>query len=331
MSSATLIQRNWRRYVDGQQVVYMRREKTEADKRIQTLLVAMYVAAGAMRHHVHPWWRHLPPELQEVLEQIKGSLQRTIALVPVTGKLANEEIGKKGLRMSGKSYLTYVQAANDPDLASHMFLSVTRHLLSVVPAEIFPATVNWACYAIGHQAAALTREATYAKEVIPIGKDPNLPAHPGDTLGTLWSDTGMIRHHHDWLMTYSDETFPGLVLHGLNDQHRQVYLTAQVLITMRQALDTPNLATEDHLKFQGLDAQSGAQLMEVLSCEMDHRLDKDLPTKNGTVAALSTQIAEHITLMEAVVRDTSKVVKKAKPKKAAETLSPKGKAKGKAK
>merc|ERR1740130_661299 len=108
-ASATLIQRNWRRHVDSEQVVYMKLEKTEADKRIQTLLVAMYSAAGSMRHHVHPLWRHLPPEIQEVLEQVKGSLQRTIALVPVTGKLANEEIGRKGLRCAGQEYLTYVQ------------------------------------------------------------------------------------------------------------------------------------------------------------------------------------------------------------------------------
>merc|ERR1719183_2682771 len=319
-ASATLIQRNWRRYVDGQQVVYMRREKTEADKRIQTLLVAMYAAAGSMRHHVHPRRRHLPPELQEVLEQIKGSLQRTIALVPVTGKLASEEIGKKGLRVADQKHLTYVQVGQDPDLASHLFLSVTRHLLSLVPAEIFPATVNWACYAIGHQAADLAKEGTYPKEIIPIGKD--LPPHSGDTLSTLWSDTGMIRHHHDWLMTYSDETVPTLILHGLTPQLRQVYLTAQVLITMRQALDTPTLSTDDHLKFQGLDAQSGSQLMEVLSCEMDHRLPSDLPQKYGTVASLSAQISEHITQMQPEKeKDVIKPAKKAKAKKAVADLS----------
>merc|ERR1712072_1049910 len=109
----------------------------------------------------------------------------------------------------------------------------------------------------------------------------------GDTLSTLWSDKGMIRHHHDWLMTYSDETVPGLILHGLSTQLRQVYLTAQVLITMRQARDTPALSTDDHLKFQGLDANSGAQLMEVLGCEMDPSLPFDLPSKYGTVASLA--------------------------------------------
>merc|ERR1719326_821232 len=118
----------------------------------------MLVAGGCMRHHVHPWWRHLPSELTEVLEQIKSSLQRTIALVPVSGKLANEEIGKKGLRVSGK---LGVYAPETPDLASHLLLSVTRHLLSLVPGKMFPSTVNWACYAIGHQAASLAREASY--------------------------------------------------------------------------------------------------------------------------------------------------------------------------
>jgi hypothetical protein len=331
-ASATLIQRNWRRHVDSEQVVYMKLEKSEADKRIQTLLVAMYAAAGSMRHHVHPWWRHLPPELQEVLEQIKGSLQRTIALVPVTGKLASEEIGKKGLRVADQKHLTYVQVGQDPDLASHLFLSVTRHLLSLVPAELFPATVRWACYAIGHQAAALVNDGAYSKDIVSIGKDQ--PPHPGDRLDTLWGDTGMIRHHHDWLMTYSDESVPTLVLHGLTPQLRQVYLTAQVLITMRQALDTPTLSTDDHLKFQGLDATSGAQLMEVLSCEMDHRWAGDLPTKHGTVASLSAQIGELVTKLTArkEVDVPKQGVAKKKAKKAVEAVAqPKGKAKGKAK
>merc|ERR1719160_757666 len=107
----------------------------------------------------------------------------------------------------------------------------------------------------------------------------------------------MIKHHHDYLMTFAEESLPGMVLHGLPHEDpsmnlRQVFLTAQVLIAMRQALDTPTLSTDDHLKFQGLDANSGAQLMEILSCEMDHRLPSDLPTKNGTVAALAAAIAQ---------------------------------------
>merc|ERR1712070_397206 len=167
--------------------------------------------------------------------------------------------GRKGLRVADQKHLTYTPIGQDPDLASHLFLSVTRHLLSLVPMEIFPATVKWACYAIGHQAADLVRTPAFKKEIIPIGKD--LPPHPGDQIATLWSDTGMIRHHHDWLMSFSDETFPGLIFHGL-------------------------------------DAQSGAQLMEVLGCEMDHRLPSELPTKYGTVASLSAQIAEHIMQME---------------------------------
>jgi hypothetical protein len=334
-SSATLIQRNWRRHVDQQTVIYMKKDKTEADKKIQTLIVAIFAAASSMRHHVHPWWRHMPPELQEVLEQIKGSLQRTIALVPVTGKIASEEIGKKGLRVAHKSNLIYTQLGSDPDLASHLFLSVTRHLLSLVPEEQFASTVNWACYAIGHQAASLSREGTFLREQIPLGKE--LAPHSGDTLHTLWNDTGMIKHHHDWLMTYSDESVPGLILHGLHPQHRQVFLAAQTLITMRQALDTPTLSTEDHLKFQGLDAHSGAQLMEVMSCEMDHRLPADFPTKYGTVASLSTAISEHITQMEAI--KTEEVPKpaaaKRTAKRAAKALAakaePKSKGKSKAK
>jgi hypothetical protein len=350
-ASAGFIQRNWRRHVDQQKVVYLKREKHEAYKRIQTLLVAVFAAAGSLRHHVHPWWRHLPVGLQEVLEQIKGSLQRTIALVPVTGKLANEEIGtkdangnpKKGLRVASSKHLTYVQPGPDPDLASHLFISVTRHLLSVVPEEHFAATLNWACYAISHQAADLVKEGVYAKESILLGKES--PAHPNDTLVTLERDTGMIKHHHDYLMTFSEESLPGMVLHGLPHEDpslnlRQVFLTAQVLIAMRQTLDTPTLSTDDHLKFQGLDANSGAQLMNILSCEMDHLLPTDLPTKHGTVAALSTQIAAHINEMQPEQSNPKeKAVRKAKVSKVkkepsgslAKAKAGKAKAKGKSK
>jgi len=357
-ASATLIQRNWRRHVDQQKCVYLQLEKVEADKRIQTLLVALCTAASSMRHHVHPWWRHLPPELQEILEQVKGSLQRTIALVPVTGKLANEEIGnteslllkgkseplklpKKGLRVAHAKHLTYVQTGQTPDLASHLFLSVTRHVLSGVPAEIFPATVKWACYAIGHQAAALVREPSFAQQVIVVGKEH--PPHPGDRLATLWSETAMIKHHHDSLMTFADETIPGLILRGVEPldsdkqkQWRQANLIAQVLITMRQALDTPTLSTDDHLKFQGLDAESGKQLMEVLSSEIDHRLPDDLPSKDaGTVASLSKHIAEHLCNPEKMKPKEGGEVKqpkvKKRPTKMEVTQQPKGKAKSKAK
>merc|ERR1712190_337879 len=118
--AALLIQRNWRRYRDKQKVVKLLREKADADKRTSTMLVALYTGAAELRHFVHPWWRHLPPEIQEVLSQIKGSLQRTIGLVPITGKLANEEIGRRGLRVASAKELHYDQQGKEPDLASQM-------------------------------------------------------------------------------------------------------------------------------------------------------------------------------------------------------------------
>ena len=36
---------------------------------------------------------------------------------------------------------------------------------------------------------------------------------------------------------------------------RHVFLTANTLITVRQALDLPSLSTDDHLSFQGVDAE----------------------------------------------------------------------------
>lgn len=322
-SAAVLIQRNWRRYVDYQYVICLRREKNDSDKRLQTLLVAVMTATGALRHHVHPWWRHLPPELQEVLEKIKGSLQRTIAMTPVSGKLANEEIGQRGLRVAEAKCLTYTQTGKEPDLASHMLLSVTRHLLSLVPRELFPATVKWACYAIAHKAVDLAGLGLIAKEEILVGKE--TPPHPGDTLSTLWQDTALIQHHHDHIMNLPDESLPCTVLYGLGAQHRQVFLTAEVLITMRQALDTPSLSTDDHLKFQGLDAVAGAQLMEVLGSEMDHRMNKDWPKTYGTVAALATQISTAITELQP---EAASVKTPKKAKKAAK--APKAETKGKA-
>mmetsp|Transcript_133457 Transcript_133457/g.231981 ORF Transcript_133457/g.231981 Transcript_133457/m.231981 type:complete len:1798 (+) Transcript_133457:140-5533(+) len=311
-AAVLLIQRNWRKYVDYQKVIFMRKEKGDADKRIQTLMVALFAAVAELRHHVHPWFRHLPTEIQEVLEQIKNSLQRTIALVPVTGKLANEEIGKRGLRVAHEKDLTYVQTGKDPDLASHLFLSVTRHLLSLVPAELFPATVKWACYAISHKAVDLVKEGFIPKQEIQVGKD--MPPHPGDNLASLWQDTDHVRVYP---MDYDIEgiklpevSLPCLTLHGLSAHHRQVFLTAQVLITMRQALETPSLSTEDHLKFQGLDKSAGAQLMQVLASELDHELELSWPTMYGTVATLATQMATHITEL---VPD--KDVKDAKPKR----------------
>merc|ERR1712124_115153 len=58
------------------------------------------------------------------------------------------------------------------------------------------------------------------------------------------------------------------------------------------ALDTPSLSTDDHLAFQGVDAAVGAQLMDVLGCELENRLPLDLPKMHGTVFALSAQMGK---------------------------------------
>jgi len=315
-SAAVLIQRNWRRHSEYHRVVQMRKQKAEADKRISTLLTAFYMAAGEIRHYIHPWWRHLPEEIQEVLSQVKASMQRTIGLVHVTGKLANEEIGKRGLRVSGQEHLEY--HSEKPDLVSHMLLSVTRHLLNQISEEQFPQTVDWACYAIGHQAVKLATSRSFIpREIIPVGKE--LPAHPGDSLATLWDSTGTVKHHHDWLMTSSEESLPCLVLNGLPAGHRHVFLTAEVLVTMRQALESPTVSTEDHLRFQGLDATAGAQMMEVLGSELDHRLPSDWTQQHGTVASLAVVLSNHMKELCADPKDKAAIGKaKAKSKSKAD-------------
>merc|ERR1719159_211522 len=288
-TAALLIQRNVRRHLEYQQYVFLRREKSDADKRTSTVLVAIFTASASVRNFVHPWWRHLPTEIQEVLEQIKASLQRSIALTPVSGKLVNEELGKKSQRCTAKDLHLDIEE-NGPDLASHMLLSVVHHLLSHIPPEIFGPTVKWACYAIGHTAVEFLDGKQYPHEEIMLGKE--VPPRPGDPLVTMWQDMAKIRHHHDRLMMVPNENYHLLFLAGLPGHLRHVYLTAEVLITMRQALDTPSLSTDDHLAFQGVDAAVGAQLMDVLGCEIEHRLPLDLPKMHGTVFALSAQMGK---------------------------------------
>jgi len=253
----------------------------------------LYTGASELRHHVHPYWRHLPADIQEVLSQIKASLQRTIGLVPVRGKLANEELGKRSLRVARRDD-TETDCGRKSDLASHMLISVSRNMLAHLPAEIFKTAVEWACYGIAHQAVTVAaQECHFAREIVPVGKE--LPPHPADKLNTLYEDTATIRHPYDWLISLPDESLPVLILSGLPNHHRHVYITAQVLITMRQALEQPSLSTEDHLKFHGLDGNSGAQMMEVLSSELDQRLPSDWPKNCATVAALASQMNSHVT------------------------------------
>ncbi|CAE8684011.1 unnamed protein product [Polarella glacialis] len=280
--ASTMIQRNWRRYSDYHRVVGMRREKAEADKRISTLLAAFYVAGSSIRHYIHPWWRHLPPDIQEVLSQVKASMQRTIGLVPVTGKLANEEIGTRGLRVDGADLLTYksgdqlgvenaVISCAKPmleELRQQLLLDALSH----VPGEVFESTVNWASTSTVSIPRLIRQCAFIVINLVTIQKG----------------------------LASVDFKAPGLVLNGLPANHRHVVLTAEVLVVMRQALDAPSISTEDHLRFQGLDAQGGAQLMEVLSSELDHRLPSEWPQQHGTVAALAVQCSTHIKDLQSV-------------------------------
>merc|ERR1719393_772105 len=100
-------------------------------------------------------------------------------------------------------------------------------------------------------------------------------------------------------MELPHESLPALILHKLPTHHRHVFLTAEVLVTMRQALDSPSISTDDHLKFQGLDSSAGAQLMEVLGSEIDHELPLDWPKQYGTVAALAQVLSTHVHELQA--------------------------------
>ena len=56
-------------------------------------------------------------------------------------------------------------------------------------------------------------------------------------------------------MTVPEENAHLLYLCNLPAHLRHVFLTANTLITVRQALDLPSLSTDDHLSFQGVDAE----------------------------------------------------------------------------
>jgi len=269
----------------------MRREKTDADKRISTVLAAMFMAGASAGHFIHPWIRHLPPEITEVLVQIKGSLQRSLALVPITGKLANEEIGRKSKRTTAAD-LTLNWAAEGPDLATHMLLSIVHHLLSHVPKAQFPETVKWACYSLGHLSVAFKQSTEQGAQPITLGEQ--VPPRPGEPMVSLWKDMAHVKHHHDRVMTVPEENLHLLYLCHLPAHLRHVFLTANTLITVRQALDLPSLSTDDHLSFQGVDAEVAAQLQDLMSYEFAHRFPADWPKKHGTVYALASQQAKYL-------------------------------------
>merc|ERR1719428_209216 len=228
--AALLIQRNVRRHRDHKRYVLMRREKTDADKRISTVLADMFMGASQSEHFIHPWIRHLPPEITEVLIQIKGSLQRSLALVPIRGKLANEEVGKKSKRTSAAD-LTLKWAEEGPDLATHLLLSIVHHLLSHVPKNQFAETVRWTCYSLGHLAVSFKDAVPQPKQHITLGEQ--VPPRPGEPMMTLMKDLAHVKHHHDRVMTVPAENQNLLYLCSLPAHLRHVFLTANTLITVR--------------------------------------------------------------------------------------------------
>jgi hypothetical protein len=113
--------------------VKQKREKAEADKRISTVLVSCLIGCSHLKSFIHPWFRHLPPEIQEVLEQIKASLQRTLGLTKISGKLANEELGRRSKRTTAKDL---VLDPSENDLGTHMMVTIVHHLLSHIPNDV---------------------------------------------------------------------------------------------------------------------------------------------------------------------------------------------------
>ena len=80
---------------------------------------------------------------------------------------------------------------------------MSRHLLSHVPAEVFPETMKWACYAIGHQAVKLYEtNGYYQQEIIPVGKE--MPPHPHDKLHSLFKDMDPYKTRTDAMMTFPE-------------------------------------------------------------------------------------------------------------------------------
>ncbi|CAD7972891.1 unnamed protein product [Amoebophrya sp. A120] len=310
--AATMIQRNFRKHKGYEYFVNEKRDKAEADKRISTVLVSALLGASNVRYFVHPWFRHLPPEIQEVLEQIKASLQRTLGLTRVTGKLANEEIGTRSKRCSAKD-LTLDESEND--LGTHMLVTIVHHLLSHIDNDVFSNTVKWCCYNLAHLSTSFLKCPAYPFEEITLGKQPDMPVppRPGEPLESMSQDYCHINHHHDRMMTATPENFYVLFLANMPPHLRHVYLTAQILITTRQALDLSSLSTDDHFAFQGVDATVGSQIMDVLSKEMGLRYPSEWPKAHGTVYSLATQVGKFITTLPGLEAD-----KDGKPSKLAD-------------
>ena len=242
--------------------------------------VSALLGASNLKQFVHPWFRHLPPEIQEVVEQIKASLQRTLGLTRITGKLANEELGQRSKRTTARDLFL---DESENDLGTHMLITIVHHLLSHIDSEVFSNTVKWCCYSLGHMATSFLKEAAYPFEEIDLGKQPDMPVppRPGEPLETLYQDYCHINHHHDRVMYATPENFYILFLGKMPPHLRHVFLTAQILITTRQALDLSSLSTDDHFAFQGVDATVGSQIMDVLSKEMGIRFASDWPKAHG--------------------------------------------------
>ncbi len=278
--AATLLQRNFRKHKGYQFSVKEKRDKAEADKRISTVLVSALLGASNLQQFIHPWFRHLPPEIQEVLEQIKASLQRTLGLTRVTGKLANEELGRRSKRTSARDL---VLDESENDLGTHLCVTIVHHLLSHIDNDVFSNTVRWCCYGLAHLSTSFLQCAAYPFDQIELGRQPDMPVppRPGEPLESLYTDYCHINHHHDRVMHATPENFYILFLGHMPNHLRHVFLTAQILITTRQALDLPSLSTDDHFAFQGVDATVGSQLMDVLSKEMGLRFPSDWPKAHG--------------------------------------------------
>mmetsp|Transcript_26996 Transcript_26996/g.67999 ORF Transcript_26996/g.67999 Transcript_26996/m.67999 type:complete len:2543 (+) Transcript_26996:172-7800(+) len=310
--AATMIQRNFRKHKGYEHFVNEKRDKAEADKRISTVLVSALLGASNMRYFVHPWFRHLPPEIQEVLEQIKASLQRTLGLTRVTGKLANEELGQRSKRCSAKDLIL---DESENDLGTHMLVTIVHHLLSHIDNDVFSNTVKWCCYNLAHLSTSFLKCPAYPFEEITLGKQPDMPVppRPGEPLESMAQDYCQINHHHDRMMTCTPENFYVLFLANMPAHLRHVFLTAQILITTRQALDLSSLSTDDHFAFQGVDATVGSQIMDVLSKEMGLRFPSEWPKAHGTVYSLATQVGKFITTLPGLEPD-----KDGKPSKLAD-------------
>ena len=273
-AAVALIQRNYRLYLVRRRLVTMREERARCNRSAITIVGLSLVSLGGVSDFIHPWWRHLPPGICRKLDELKNGIQRSIAKQPLVNKSSGE-------------YADLVAAGRTDDTASAILALVMKELLpggGIGEAENsrVSESLRWTSHAIAHECAylrLLMKSEGFRNHSVELcetsdgGVNVSGPCRPGEPLLYLKKDNSELQTMNDRRIQLPDENLWLLGLVGCsNDRVRRVFVTAEVLVTFREALEQPRLRLESNLSFQGVDGDAAAQIFDVISCELRHRL-----------------------------------------------------------